>query len=195
MIRVSAYPTVEWLRNRACDRNPSTSVTGKRYHPISPSAQFAFKLREVVSRHVRVAQNVWITTPDGEAEIHIVLTMGGKRIALCFSERYSTGTALSDSILLVYGRFDGLYRIEGDHSASSLNDALYALMCDRTHWFSNFGRLSIGRLVSGRALLNKELVEAHPTTLLETETVKVSKMRMCKANDWVALFEKALLTF
>ncbi len=192
MIRVSAFPTVEWLRNRACDRHPATSNVGRRLRLLSPSARFASRLKEVVSPQVVVDQGVWISTPEGEVEVPIVLKQGAKRIAICFSDRYGTDSAPTDSLLLVYGRFDGLYRVDCDQSVQAMHDAMYALMGDRALWFSNFGRLSIGRLVSDTALLESTFVEPHQTTLLETDLVKVTRMRMCKANDWVALFERAL---
>jgi hypothetical protein len=192
MIPVSAYPTVEWLRSRACDRQAVVSTIGRRQCLPPQSNRFVSRLKEVVSRRVVVEQGVWISTPEGEVEVHIVLKNGGKRVAICLSESYSTGSSMSDSLVLIYGRFDGLYRIESDKTIGAMHDALYALMCDKSGWFSNFGRLSIGRLVSNLALIESNAADGHQMTILETENVKVSRMRMCKANDWVTSFEQAL---
>jgi len=192
MIRVSAYPTVEWLRNRACDRQAILPMPVRRRSLPSAASRLTARLRDVLNDRTTIERNVWISTPEGEVEVQVVLKNGSKRLAICFSSPYSRLSDLSDALVLVYGRFEALYRVKSDGSEAALDDSLYALMCERPSWFSNYGRLSIGRLASEQAIFHAGQEECSQTMLLLTGRVQLTRMRLCKANDWVDAFEKAL---
>ena len=191
MIRVSAYPTVEWLNSRACDREAIQSIQLRR-NPSSFTSRLAIRLQEVVNDSVTVEDRVWITTPDGESEVQVVLKNGTRRIAVQISSTYCRQEKASDALSLVYGRFEALYRIDGDATNEALHETVYALMCDRPTWFSNFGRLSAGRLATSEIVLKANSLHEHNEDWISTARVRISRMRLCKANDWVRAFELAL---
>ena len=191
MIRVSAYPTVEWLKSRACDRGAVRSVPVRR-NQSSFSSRIGARLKDVLNENVVVDEHVWISTPNGESELRLVLRNGTKRIAIQISAPYCHAEQDTDAIDLVYGRFEALYRIQSDESNAALHDAIYALMCDRPSWFSNFGRLSVGRYASEEIILDANARREQKAPWISTSKVRMLRMRLCKANDWVASFEKAL---
>jgi hypothetical protein len=164
----------------------------RRRHLPSGATRLAARLKEVLNDRTTIERNVWISTPEGETEVQIVLKNGNRRLAICFTDSYGMQSDLSDALVLVYGRFEALYRVQSDGSETALNDGVYALMCERPTWFSNYGRLSVGRLVSDAALIASGFDEANQTILMCTDRVVLSRMRLCKANDWVDAFEKAL---
>ncbi|NQV73857.1 hypothetical protein HQ496_12100 [bacterium] len=191
MIRVSAYPTVEWLKSRACDREAIQSLQLRR-NPASFASRLAMRLQEVVSDAVTIEERVWITTPDGESEVQIVIKNGLRRIAVQISSAYCHQEEASDAVSLVYGRFEALHRIDGDATNEALHESVYALMCDRPTWFSNFGRLSAGRMATNEIVLTANSHHEHHEEWISTARVRISRMRLCKANDWVRAFELAL---
>lgn len=192
MIQVSAYPTVEWLHTRASDRGASMWRRSNFRNTSALLPSLGSRLKEVLTGAVAVHQNVWIKTPDGEMEVGIVLERGRRRIAICETNRYSHTPDQSDALVLVYGGFESLYRIQSDATASSMHDAVYAVMCERPTWFSNYGRLSVGRKASDSAIYTVNTRGRQSGNLLMTENVRMSRIRLCIANDWVDAFESAL---
>jgi hypothetical protein len=191
MIRVSAYPTVEWLKSRACDREAIQSLQLRR-NPTSFASRLALRLQDVVSNAVTIEEGVWISTPDGESEVQIVIKNGSRRIAVQVSSAYCHQDEARDAVSLVYGRFEALYRIDGDATNEALHESVYALMCDRPTWFSNFGRLSAGRMATNEIVLTANSLHEPHEDWISTARVRISRMRLCKANDWVRAFELAL---
>ena len=191
MIQVSAYPTIEWLRTRAADRAAVAPGPG-RFNQTPFMFRLASRLREVLASDVKLTRGVWIATPEGELDVSLVLEKDGKRIAVCETARYRLNADLSDALLLVYGRFDALYRLGCDGQTESLHDFVYGLMCQSPDWFSNFGRLSAGRKASAPALCSGGFERGVSGEVFTTPHVHVKRMRLCVASDWVSQFEKAL---
>ena len=192
MVRVSAYPTIEWLSSRACDRKAIPAAVPFRTLGQTISNRMERRLQTVLADHVHIEQSVWITTPDGEKEIQLVLRSGHKRVAIQISNRYGLPFEMGDSVALVYGRFEALYRVYGNHSDVCIHDAIYVLMCDKPSWFSNFGRLSVGRCASVQTILEANTVQERQSEILIADHLRITRMRLCKATDWVTAFENAL---
>ncbi|MBT3447829.1 MAG: hypothetical protein HOC28_04995 [Bacteroidetes Order II. Incertae sedis bacterium] len=191
MIQVSAYPTVEWLKTRATDRTP-IAPRPNRLRSLSVSSVLASRLREVLSDTVQIERNVWVATPEGELEVGVVIQKGNRRIAICETPRYRLKSDLSDALILVYGGFDSLYRLHSDQSVEALHDTVYALMCDLPTWFSNFGRMSAGRAATSNAIFAGNQDRLAFGDSFKTSRVRLDRMRLCVATDWVEMFEKAL---
>ena len=193
MIAVSAYPTVEWIRSRVVDRSPqSAHLPHNTSGRLLMADRLASRLREVLSAQTTVTNNVWISTPDGEVEVSIVLERNGRRIALCETPRYRSSQDRSDAVTLVYGRFDALYRFKSDESVVALHELVYVLMSDHPMWFSAFGRMSAGRRASGEVLLTGRHGLSDSQEAVVTNSMRMERMRLCIARDWVESFERAL---
>lgn len=192
MIRVTAYPTVEWIRNRASDRSAIVHSSARLPLSGSFSDRLVSQLKPLLQETVAIEASVWIATPDGETEINIVLQKGRRKIAICVSARYDVANHQTDSLALVYGGFEALYRVQCDRTDRALNDLIYGLMCEKPSWFSNFGRLVVGRKASEAAILGSAFSQSHGSTLLDLDHIQLKRLKLSKANDWVAHFEMAL---
>lgn len=238
MIRVSAFPTVEWLRSRAADR-PAISPSGRRLTDASNRAHrvesrpddsvgsrsagrpgrgsrcvrstgrrrraggsvrrvflesLAVRLAEALAPGVGVYMDHWVSTPDGELPLDLVIRRGQRRLGLIVGQRYEQDTETVDALRLVYGGFDVLYRLNGVGAPRSVDDALYALICERPSWFTTAGRVGAGRRVSAAALLvgSGERAASETGPADPAGRITIRRMRLSRANDWVAAFERAL---
>ncbi len=195
MIQVTAYPTLEWLRTRAHDRGPvfprDHSVPSDRMSTNFIN-QLASRFRQVLVSETRIDVGVWISTPNGEKEVGLVIQHRDRSIAICDSRHYGQNPQCSDAVALVYGGFEALYRFGGNPTEEVLDDIVYMVMCDRAGWFTNFGRLSVGRKVSDETLLETCTRQDRSNFLIDTDEVCLTRMRLCVASDWVDPFERAL---
>jgi hypothetical protein len=201
MIRVSAYPTIEWL---AAHTPVNFSAAGDR-ESIARSAGivqadgFASLRREVSSRLARwsdpkteLVEAEWISTPNGEELVDLILTHRGRRVGYRFSSRYEREVEQSDALTLVYGKFDALYRIRpsGDRSVGS--DLAFLAVSMNPSWFSEDGRLRAGRVASEKALAAAEVMKRLGT--VKIGEMSVLRIRISRAGEWVNDFERALGT-
>ncbi len=195
MIQVTAYPTLEWLRTRARDRGPvfppDRSVPSDRMS-TEVIQRLASRFRLVLVAETRIDVGVWISTPNGEKEVGLVIRHRDRSIAICDSRHYGLNPQCSDAVALVYGGFEALYRFRGNPTEEVLDDIVYMVMCDRAGWFTNFGRLSVGRKVSAETLLGIGTPQNHSNCLIDSDEVCLTRMRLCIASDWVDPFERAL---
>lgn len=194
MISVTAYPTIEWIRNRACDRGAVLRSHARLPLTGSFSDRIVSQLRPLLQETVAVDHNIWVATPDGEIEVNLVLQKGQRKIAICLSARYGAESKHADALTMVYGGYDALYRVNSDRSDRALNDLIYSLMCDKPSWFSNYGRLVTGRKASEESILTSSIRASEAPIMLDLDHVYMERMKLCKANDWVIEFEKALNT-
>lgn len=193
MIRVSAFPTVEWLHSRAADRpavpapgHRSPGCTRRHSMPARRSARglsfdrrtFVRILSDAVARDVSVHASEWVATPEGEQQVDIVIRRGDRHVGLMIGRRYEQDVETMDALRLVYGRFDALFRITGTGEGPSVHDVLYALVCEKPTWFTAAGRMEAGRRASDTALVRVR--------------AGIRRMRLSRANEWVVAFEKAL---
>lgn len=189
---VSAFPTVEWLQQRAADRQPVTNQAMRRLPSRpSPSGRLLAAMRTMLDASVRVEENRWVATPDGELPVDIVLHKGGKCIAICCRPAWVASASDQDALMLVYGGFDVLYRCTVDESLESTVDAAYALMQAHPAFFSAFGRLSLGRRASD-AMVTAALRATEKGWMVEGPGGTVQALRLNVASDWVQAFERAL---
>ena len=192
-IRVSAFPTIEWLRQRAADRQPVIRAL-ERTLPIRPSRAdvLAGVLRPMLAAAVRIEERTWVATPDGELPVDLVLHVGGRRMALCCGPNWLEEQPDQDALCLVYGGFDALFRCRFDGTHDAAVDLAFALMHHMPAAFSHFGRLSLGRRASQE--VTHALVESgsRPGSCLETDGLSMRAMRLQVASDWVRSFEQAL---
>ena len=195
MIQVTAYPTLEWLRTRARDRGPvmssDYSVRSDRTR-TNVINRLASRFRQVLVGETQIDVDVWISTPNGEKEVGLVIRHRDRNIAICDSRYYGLNPQCSDAVALVYGGFEALYRFRGNPTEEVVNDIVYMVMCDRASWFTNFGRLSVGRKVSDETLLGTGTQQDRSTFLIDSDEVCLTRMRLCVASDWVDPFERAL---
>ena len=195
MIQVTAYPTLEWLRTRARDRGPvmssDYSVRSDRTR-TNVINRLASRFRQVLVGETQIDVGVWISTPNGEKEVGLVIRHRDRNIAICDSRYYGLNPQCSDAVALVYGGFEALYRFRGNPTEEVVNDIVYMVMCDRASWFTNFGRLSVGRKVSDETLLGTGTQQDRSTFLIDSDEVCLTRMRLCVASDWVDPFERAL---
>lgn len=220
MIRVTAWPTVEWLHNRRVDRQPvetgrrgrpgadnafrgrqvaeTTSYrgpvaqTGTHARPPAPSIRFAAVLSRAAVTGTEVKASEWVSTPDGELPVAVVLERSGRRIAVCFSDRYESASESQDALVLVYGGFDALYCVRRVHTEDQTHDLVYALMCDLPSWFTLEGRIRAGRLASALAVVNVHTGNGRRRQLLGGASLE--RIRLCVASDWAQSFENVLNT-
>ncbi len=191
-ITVSAFPTVEWLQQRAADRGSAARHT-LRPLPTRPSAagRLLGAMRAMLDTSVRVEEGHWVATPDGELPVDIVLQKGDKRIGICCRSAWVASASDQDALMLVYGGFDVLYRCTVDASLESVVDAAYALMQAHPTWFSAFGRLSLGRRASD-AMVASALCGTEKGWNVAGPFGMVEALRLRVASDWVRAFERAL---
>ena len=87
-IRVTAFPTVEWLRQRAADRQPVSRAADRPAGTRPSRAQLLSGiLRPMLAAETRLEEQKWVATPDGELPVDLVIHAGNRRIAVCCSPR------------------------------------------------------------------------------------------------------------
>lgn len=189
---VSAFPTVEWLRQRAADRQPASRQNVLRF-PSRPSPAYRMicAIQSMLDASVRLEERCWVATPDGELPVDIVLHRGGKRLAICCRPAWVEADSDQDALVLVYGGFDVLYRCAIEESLESVVDAAYALMQAHPTWFSAFGRLSLGRRAS-QGMVSAALRATQRGWKVTGPHSAVQALRLHVASDWVKAFERAL---
>lgn len=202
MLRVTAYPTVEWLQSRtteqALDREAVTPPSQRRV--ARPADELAALVEQLAAPGVRVMINAWVTTPDGELDVDLMITKGDRRLAVVFTGGYEHRTAEADALRLVYGRFDTLLRFRSGatdvQGRRSLRDLLYAIVLEKPSWFTEAGRVRAGRWASPEGLLSLATIPTLRTAsglpVWRIGADSISRMRMSRATDWVRPFEQAL---
>lgn len=189
---VTAFPTIEWLRQRASDRQPVSRQPIKQLPSRpSPATRLLRAIRSMLDASVRIEERCWVATPDGELPVDIVLHRGGKRIAICCRPGWVEADSDQDALVLVYGGFDILYRCSVEESLESVVDASYALMQAHPTWFSAFGRLSLGRRASD-GMVSAALRATESGWKAAGPHGSVQALRLNVATDWVKAFERAL---
>lgn len=192
-IRVSAYPTVEWLRQRAADRQPlSRSADRLPLVRATRADQLAAVLRPMLSSAVRMEEQVWVATPDGEMPVDLVLHLGGRTVAIACGPHWLAEQEGQDALSLVYGGFDAFVRCRFDGSHDGAVDAAYALMSRFPGLFSAFGRLSLSRRVSDSMIRALTERDDQAGWHLDAGHVRMQVLRLQVATDWVRAFEAAL---
>lgn len=197
MTHVSAFPTVQWLETRKPDRPANDRLSNAR----RPSAQTpGYRLGKLIERitapGVRVATDTWVSTPNGDQDVDVLVSSQGRRVALVITGRYEHRSAETDAIRLVYGRADVLLRLRGTVSHEALHGLLLALVGEKPGWFTAAGRVKAGRWASPRTTIALSMapvdrcVDGVPFWHLGDS--RVSRMRMRCASDWVRPFEAAL---
>lgn len=214
MNRVSAFPTVQWLETRSPDRPPvgaprAAAVASKPFSrpsgtacgtpafgAASPGRRLADRLERMVAPGVRVAVDTWVSTPNGDQEVDVLVSSGPRRVAIVFTGRYEHRAAEMDAVRLVYGRADVLLRVRGELSNEALYSVLLALVVEKPGWFTAVGRVKAGRWATPLAAIALSMaptgrcVDGVPYWDLGAH--RISRMRMRCASDWVRLFEAAL---
>lgn len=204
MTRVSAFPTVKWLETRSPDRpplgttrssRPSAGLSAARPAP-SPGSRLGKLIEQVMAPGVRVACDTWISTPNGDQDVDVLISCGDRRLAIVFSGAYEHRAAEMDAVRLVYGRADVLLRLRGDAGARAMYNVLLAVVVEKPGWFSAAGRVKAGRWATPQAAIALSMaptgrcVDGVPFWNLGDS--RVSRMRMRCASDWVRPFEAAL---
>ena len=202
MLRVTAYPTVEWLQSRPTQQTPDREAV----RPVSqrrvarPADELAALVERLAAPGVRVMTNAWVTTPDGELDVDLMITKGDRRLAIVFTGTYEHRTAESDALRLIYGRYDALLRFRGAASEvqgrTNLRDLLYAIVLEKPTWFTESGRVRAGRWASPEGLLSLATIPTLRTAsglpVWRIGTASISRRRLSRATEWVQPFERAL---
>jgi hypothetical protein len=150
----------------------------------------------MVAPGVRVATDTWVSTPNGDQDVDVLISFGNRRLAVMFTGRYEHRSAEMDAVRLVYGRVDVLLRLRGEVTDQALNGLLLALVVEKPGWFTATGRVMAGRRATPLAAIALSMsptgrcVDGVPFWDLGDN--RVSRMRMRCASDWVRLFETAL---
>ena len=193
MVRASAFPTVEWLLRSSCSSTPSSSSVHSRTSrrtKFDSALVFGNLLSEWKCSNTSVAQNSWIRTPNGEELVDVVVRRRDRRIGIRFSNPYEKDYDRSDALVLVYGRFDMIFRISAVPEEESVRDCAYAILSMVPSWFTAQGRMIAGRRVSPEALVNVDRLAS--TGMLFLPSGSITRIRLSRASDWVHAFEQAL---
>ena len=54
----------------------------------SPGRRLADRLERIVAPGVRVAADTWVSTPNGDQEVDVLVSHGQRRVAIVFTGRY-----------------------------------------------------------------------------------------------------------
>lgn len=214
MIRVTAYPTVEWLNTRTTvdlvdDRFSGNGIeialsmrsaasSGLAWtNATGLLARYATLRRDVSSRldrwsseQTEIKKSVWITTPNGEEFVDMIVEYRGRRIAYRFYSRSERELEQSDAITLVYGKFDALYRVRLLEHGVDDADLAFLVVSMNPSWFSSDGRLRAGRVASNMALHAVQRLKRIGTATLPG--FSVNRIRISRVGEWVREFEQAL---
>lgn len=197
MSRVTAYPTIEWIRNRAADRSPVARLNeASPMRAMDRVGGLAYEttacLRGVLRQEVEVLLDEWVATPDGELPVDFVLTCGARRIAICVGPAYDASGRNQDALILVYGGFDALHRIRTGRGREAATDIAHLLMTIHPTWFTNVGRLTLGRRSTQEMVLGCMVGMGHSVQGTQIAGIYLDSMRLHVASDWVHAFEEAL---
>jgi hypothetical protein len=193
MVRASAYPTVEWLTASARHSvsRPSQHIQNERSERgLNLAGDVLELLQGWKSRETRISRDVWIRTPNGDEPVDLMIERKRRRIGIRISRRYERDTDQSDALVLVYGRFDTLYRVSADASDDVAADLAYALVSMVPNWFSAAGRRQAGRKAGSAALVGIDRLAWGGRIRLPGGTI--TRIRLSRASDWVSAFESAL---
>jgi len=194
MVRASAYPTVEWLTTSAAKSfSPTAPASGRAAVRNSRTGlldRVARRLIEWKLSRTEILRDVWVRTPNGEEPVGLVLQHGNRRIGIRLSARYERETDQSDALVLVYGRFDTLYRVSPDSESDFDTDLAYTIVSMVPAWFTPPGRCRAGRAAGTQALLGADRLALTGVVHLPGGTV--TRIRLSRASDWVSAFENAL---
>jgi len=144
----------------------------------------------IAGAHVRIEQ--WVSTPDGEQSVDLVLLRGDRRVGLVIGRRYEQNAETFDALRLVYGGFDVLYRVTGIGSRCSVADVLHAFACEKPAWFTEAGRIEVGRRAAEDVLLGLVDRDASLGYPFGANGISIRRMRLSRANEWGEAFERAL---
>ena len=191
MVRITAFPTIEWLSKRgAAPLDVQTVPAGgssERYRE-ELSTRIEGYLNAWKNEHSIVSTDAWVGTPNGEEHVDIVLAHRGRRIGIRLAGPYEEETHQTDAIVLVYGRFDVVYRIHYSGPSMPAADLAFAIQSAHPSWFSAEGRIAAGRLVSSEILIGAQRLNG----TLHLESMRLTRIRLSHASDWVEAFESAL---
>jgi len=194
MVRSSAFPTVEWLTRtnrrplRSAESEPGgRQEAGSTGRLISNAASF---LQSWARENTRIIRNVWIRTPNGEEPVDLAVVRGTRRIGVRTTSRFERDTDPSDALVLVYGRFDTLYRLSPDACPEFAADLAHQILNTTPEWFTGEGRLAAGRAATADALVQSGRL--HATGIVRLEGGSIRRIRLSRASDWVGAFERAL---
>jgi hypothetical protein len=185
MIRVSAYPTVAWLTGRSFAR-----AIVNDDNPASLTASITSRLRRWSDATTLVESDVWITTPDGEQSIDILVSRNGRRVGYQFSTGFERNVGQSDALTLVYGKLEALYRIRLEDSSVQAADLAYVVVSMNPSWFSADGRIRAGRVASSSAMQAAQGLKQHGSSCLAGTSIE--RRRITRPREWVSDFERAL---
>lgn len=194
MVRTSAYPTVEWLTRKRSQNQQTQSPSKPSNRTNGPTISRIERLLGAwVKEGTRISTNNWIKTPNGEDVVDIVIERNTRRIGVRFSNQYERDTDNADALVLVYGRFDALYRVSGKTDPSirmNAADVAYALVAMYPSWFSSEGRVVAGRGAGSEVLLHSDRLAWSGALQLPGALIK--RIRLSRASEWVNAFERAL---
>lgn len=192
MPRVSAFPTVEWLRSLSLPA-PKGSFTTRRDNAPERLGRL---VESVMLPGVRVEWNTWISTPNGDVDVDVLVCSGERRMAVVMTGAYERDAAGIDALRLVYGRTDVLLRLRGPVTTEALYDVLLAMVVEKPSWFTGIGRVRAGRWATSRAVVT---LGTQPVNRCRAGIPfwnlgchRISRMRMRCASDWVRPFEQEL---
>lgn len=191
-LSVSAFPTVAWLKQRAGDRSPIMRVESRRLpERPSPAVRLLQAMRPMLQASVRIEEHCWVATPDGELPVDFTLHLNGKKVAITCRPSWIDADSDQDALTLVYGGYDALYRCAMNETLEAAVDTAYAIMQALPTWFSNFGRLSLGRRASN-SVMAAALDNGGKGWSVSGIGSRVEALRLHVATDWVVAFERAL---
>ncbi len=191
MVRVSAWPTIDWLSRTGDAAKMNVDLATD---PVAETSSCLERLSGWLARWsrtgVEIQSDIWIRTPNGEEYVDLMFIHRGRRIGVRFTGRYERETSERDAIVLVYGRFDSLYRIRGGGSKRGMIDAAYLLVSLYPTCFTVAGRFEAGRMASDEAVLSGS--ELSERGWIGLDSVHIQRSRLSRANDWVRAFESGL---
>ncbi len=193
MIRVTAYPTVEWLNARSftnASMNATVNVAASSTVASSTTAPIISRLRRWSDTATVIDSSSWITTPDGEQCLDLVLSNAGRRVAYRFSLGYERNVPQEDALALVYGKLEALYRIQISNGRMLPADIAHLIVSMNPGWFSADGRVRAGRVASSSAMQVAQNLKQ--TGSVHFGGISIHRRRITRAREWVSDFERAL---
>ncbi len=194
MVRISAFPTIEWLSERGDAPLDVQSVPAGGSRIIRNRNDIRTRLADILNvwsnESTVIRTDAWVATPNGEKHIDIVLSRSGRRIGIRLAGPYEGEEDYDDAIALVYGRFDVVHRIHYAGESVPVVDLAYTIQTSHPAWFSENGRITAGRQASSEALLSAHKLDQ--TGALRLRSTRITRIRLSHASDWVEAFEAAL---
>ena len=214
MIRVTAYPTVEWLNQRSFgDEHVNLAANARSIHhssytshsqgagfSISPgirrnritdtTASIVSRLSRWKDQSTGIESSSWISTPDGEQLLDLVVTSKGRRVGYRFSAGYERNVQQDDALALVYGKLEALYRVQLPPAQLNPADLACLIVSMNPSWFTSDGRIRAGRVASVKGVQAAGLLKR--TGSVRFNGMHVLRRRITRAGEWVTDFERAL---